>query len=130
MDGRNPGSPPKGSETILLVASEPETRKLAAFMLARQGYTVLEARDGAEALGLFEQHEPDIDLLVADVCRFRMNTACELANRLAAGKPGLRVLYMSDPEYQNAFPRGTRERQPVFLPKPFTMNVLAGIVRQ
>jgi CheY-like chemotaxis protein len=40
---------PRGSETILLVEPDPETRKLAAFMLSKQGYTVLEARNAAEA---------------------------------------------------------------------------------
>ena len=40
---------PRGSETILLVEPDPETRKLAAFMLCKQGYTVLEARNAAEA---------------------------------------------------------------------------------
>ena len=130
MSARASGPAPRGSETILLVASEPETRKLAAFMLVKQGYTVLEARNGAEAIGLFEQHEPEIDLLLADTSRFRKNGANELARKLAAGKPALRVLYMTDPEDQAEVRRMLSEREPSFLPKPFTMDVLAGRVRE
>jgi two-component system cell cycle sensor histidine kinase/response regulator CckA len=130
MDRRVNVSPPRGTETILLVAAEPETRKLAAFMLAKQGYRVLEARDRAEALGIFETYEDQIDLVLADVCRFRHNAAAGLAESLSVGKPCPRILYISDPDHQESLRDSIPERQPAFLPKPFTMQVLAGRVRE
>jgi hypothetical protein len=68
--------------------------------------------------------------VLADVCRFRNNAAAGLAKSLSAGKPCPRILYMSDPEHQAVFRDLIAERQPSFLPKPFTMQVLAGRVRQ
>jgi DNA-binding response OmpR family regulator len=57
---------PRGSEIILLVEADPETRKLAAFMLAKRGYTVLEARNRAEAFALFDERAGDVELLLLE----------------------------------------------------------------
>ena len=58
---------PRGSETILLVDADPETRKLAAFMLGKQGYTILEARNRAEAFAVFDQPTREVELLLVEV---------------------------------------------------------------
>ena len=55
---------PRGSETILLVDADPESRKLAAFMLGKQGYTILEARNRAEAFAVFDQPTGEVALLL------------------------------------------------------------------
>ena len=65
--GISPPKPlPRGNETILLVEPEPETRKLAAFMLTKQGYQVIEARNAAEAVRIFEECSAPIDLLLTE----------------------------------------------------------------
>jgi two-component system cell cycle sensor histidine kinase/response regulator CckA len=74
----NQSAAPRGSETILLVESDPETRKLAAFMLGKQGYTVLEARNRAEASALFNQRPGDVELLLLEVRR----GSCQLAEEV------------------------------------------------
>jgi len=116
---RNPA--PGGTETILLVQPEPESRTLAAFMLVRLGYTVLEARSAMDALKLFEDRGATVDLLLAEM-RMPRCYGQELAWSLAARNPALRVLFMADPE------RAMR-RRPAFLPRPFTMRTLAKGVR-
>src|SRR5690349_15277072 len=71
---------PRGSETILLVDADPETRKLAAFMLQKRGYKVLEARSSADAL---QTPESQIDLLLTEIHLSRTRGP-DLAAKLSA----------------------------------------------
>ena len=119
--------PPRGSETVLLVSSEPGTRKLAAFMLQKQGYMVMEARDSAQAGVLYAEHYGEIDLLLMDVAMPRANGR-DLAMKFCEAKPGLRLLFMSGAESPTT--RGLREQGVAVLEKPFTMHGLAGKVRE
>jgi len=118
---------PRGSETVLLVEADPETRKLAAFMLQKRGYTVVEARSAADALQLYESGLAHADLLLTEVLMPKMSGA-NLAMRLREMDPQLRVLYMS-----YAADRIVRDLainlEVGFLRKPFTMGLLAGKVR-
>jgi two-component system, cell cycle sensor histidine kinase and response regulator CckA len=113
--------PPRGTETVLVVVPEPETRALAAFMLAKQGYRVLEARTPADALRIFDEQGP-VDLLFVEARMPKVNGPA-LAETLRAKQPQLRVLFVSDG-------RGPVVPPPALLPRPFTMSVLAGKVRQ
>jgi two-component system cell cycle sensor histidine kinase/response regulator CckA len=85
----------EGTETVLVVEDEEAIRSLVRTVLHAQGYTVLAASRGDEALQLSEQHPGLIDLLVTDVVMPGMNGR-ELARRLALTRPELRVLYTSD----------------------------------
>ena len=90
----NQSAAPRGSETILLLESDPETRKLAAFMLGKQGYSVLEARNRTEAFALFNQRAGDVELLLLEARR----GSCQLAEEVKQYQPHVRVLFMcSDP---------------------------------
>ena len=119
---------PRGSETILLVEPDPETRKLAAFMLAKQGYTVLEARNTAEAFGLYQERGKRVDLLLTEASRCDVN-GLELARVLEAKDPGLPVVYLSD-SANRRLTRRIETRTKRVLQRPFTMRLLADKVRQ
>jgi PAS domain S-box-containing protein len=118
-----------GWETVLLVEDEPEVRRFAAVALHRYGYTVLEAESGPAALALARAHEGPIHLLVTDVMMPGMKGP-ELADRLCATRPAVRVLYVSGyPDaaevYQGPPPHGRG-----YLQKPFGPEALARKVRE
>ena len=119
---------PGGSETILLVDSDPGTRKLAAFMLQKRGYTVLEARSTADAMLLYESAGAGADLLLTEILMPRMN-GTELARQLVALQPQLRVLYMSHADARRIARHVKIDSVRGFLQKPFTMDRLTEKVR-
>lgn len=121
----DPNSIPRGSETILLVDTEPESRKLALFMLQRQGYTVLEARNGTEARALLDRHSGEVALLAAEV----RGRGYQLSLMLNDIHRSMRVLYMCASETCEAV-RSIQERGLPLLKKPFTMRDIARAVRQ
>ncbi|HEX2094085.1 MAG TPA: PAS domain S-box protein, partial [Longimicrobiaceae bacterium] len=92
--GPGAAAPTRGAETVLLAEDEETVRRLAKRVLQRSGYTVLEAADGEEALRVAEAHRGPIHLLVTDVVMPRLGGR-DLAARLLAARPGLRVLYVS-----------------------------------
>jgi len=110
-------------ETILVVEDEDSVRALVREVLRRQGYTVLEACDGRAALDLAASYPGPIHLLVSD-CVLPYFPGAELAGRLRARFPGLRVLYVSgyaSNEADDGIP---------FLQKPFTPSALTNLVRE
>jgi len=117
-----------GSETILVAEDEAPVRALAVLALKAQGYTVLEAGDGLEALKAAAGREKEITLLITDVIMPKMGGR-ELAERLQSRHPGIKVLFTSG--YADDFgPRGGSAGQELrFLPKPFTPSVLLHKVR-
>ncbi len=94
LGGRHEREPGGGRGTVLLVEDEPSLRRLARAILEEEGFRVLEAANGSEALGVVERHEGALDLLLTDVVMPELGGP-ELAARLAPLRPGLRVLYMS-----------------------------------
>lgn len=118
----------RGSETVLLVEDDDPVRMIAAVALKKQGYTVLEARHGDEAIGIWEQHRDAIRLLVTDVAMPGMNGR-ELAEHLRAQNSSIRVLYLSGYNEDAVVLHGTREGT-AFLQKPFTSSVLNAKVRE
>jgi PAS domain S-box-containing protein len=120
---------PAGSETVLLAEDEDGVRGLVVEVLRRSGYTVLEARDGEEALTLAENHGGPIHLLLTDVVMPRLSGG-RLARRWSQLRPETRVLFMS------GFADSTLVRHDVIsggadcLLKPFTAEALARKVRE
>ena len=129
MTALESGVIPRGEETILLVDPDPEPRKLAAFMLAKQGYTVVEARNGEDALKQFDSRGGHVDLLLTEILMPKI-IGSDLADRLLAAQPAMRVLYMSHAEPARVARHLQVDLERGFLQKPFTMRILAGKVRQ
>ena len=115
--------------TVLLVEDEPALRDLAALILEGEGYLVLQAGDGGEAITVAERHRGPIDLLLTDVVMPRVSGP-ELAQRLRALRPGLEVLYMSGYNDRRLMSRGLEEASVNLLAKPFTPDELAEQVAQ
>ena len=121
---------PLGTETVLLVEDEPPLRRLAGSTLRDQGYTVLEASDGSDALQVAKEHAlEDIHLLLTDVVMPRMDGR-QLAGRLAAGHPAIKVLYCSGYAYDSLGQHGVLEAGVQILHKPFTPPLLVRKVRE
>jgi PAS domain S-box-containing protein len=118
-----------GTETILLVEDEPDLRELTRMALASRGYSVVEAVSPEEAERLAEQYGSKIHLLLTDVMMPGISGR-ELAKRLSARQPALRVLYMSGYTYNVIAQGGTLERGVAFLQKPFTPSGLIEKVRE
>jgi CheY-like chemotaxis protein len=127
--GGEAGAAPFGSETVLLVEDEPEVRGLARDILRQQGYTVLEAAEGDDALRVGREHRGPIHLLVTDVVMPQMGGR-ELADRLQAGRSEMKILYVSGYTDDAILRQGVSETGTAFLPKPFTAAALAHKVRQ
>jgi PAS domain S-box-containing protein len=118
----------RGSETVLLVEDEPSVRQLAARVLEGRGYTVLGAGTGEEALLAARAHPGPVHLLLTDVVMPGMGGR-ELADRMKAEMPSLKVLYTSGYTDDEIVRRGVSEHSMPFLAKPFTPDELAESVR-
>lgn len=111
-------------ETILLVEDEPAVRQLFMLALTRAGYRVFEARNGQEALKLFDQHGDSIDLLLTDL-RMPYMGGAELAQHLRARRKTLKLIAIS------GYAGGTeQELKADFLAKPFSRDDLLAKVRE
>jgi len=120
---------PRGAETILIVEDERAVRRMAARALAAQGYTILEAENGAEALEILARDGSRVDLVLSDVVMPMVNGR-ELGERLAAERPGLRLLYMSGYTDDDIIRRGLLRPGAPFLQKPFMPDDLSRKVRE
>ena len=119
----------KGRETILLVEDEPAVRELTRMVLTERGYSVIEALSPEDAVRLSGERGREIHLLLTDVVMPGMS-GHDLAKRLTARYPNLRVLYMSGYAYNIFAEGGTLEENVSFLQKPFTPKALAQKVRE
>jgi PAS domain S-box-containing protein len=119
-----------GSETILLVEDETEVRKVIGKTLRALGYKVLEAGNGQAAVVAWQEQDRKVDLLLTDMVMPEGMTGLELAEHLQSLKPGLKAIISSgysagipDPELQ-------KKKGIIYLPKPYSVDVLSKIVRQ
>ena len=114
----------RGSETILLVEDEEPVRELVRECLEKNGYTVLEARDGPAAIALSEKHRGTVDVMITDVVMPGMSGR-ELAQCLGSRRPQMKVLYVSGYTENAVAEHGVMDRGAAFLQKPFRPTDLA-----
>jgi DNA-binding NtrC family response regulator len=120
----------KGTETILAVEDEIEVRKLVAEILKGQGYEVIEASDGEEAVKVARENiGKKIHLLLTDVVMPGMSGR-ELAVALGLQHPNIKVLYMSGYTNNAIVNHGVLEEGVNYIQKPFTLDALARKVRE
>jgi two-component system, cell cycle sensor histidine kinase and response regulator CckA len=130
LETSEPQSPPAACvETILLVEDEEAVRNVAHAILRRQGYTVLDAQNGGEALLVCEKYPAPIELLVTDVIMPHM-TGRELTVRLAPLRPDMKVLYVSGYTEDSVIHDGVLEPGIAFLQKPITPVTFLRKVRE
>jgi signal transduction histidine kinase len=115
-------------ETVLVVEDEEIVRELVCEVLEHQGYNVLCASDGIEALNLADGFDGNIHLLVTDVIMPHMN-GHELAVKLCALRPDMKVLYVSGYSDNDIGDHGTLDPRHELLQKPFTPQTLARKIR-
>jgi PAS domain S-box-containing protein len=120
----------RGSETILLVEDEPMVRELGVLALSSLGYRVIEASNGVEALNRLEKLGSEgIALLVTDVVMPEMGGR-ELAQRARRLHPEMRIVFSSGYTYDAIGRTDLLEHGTFFLPKPYTMAMLAEKIRE
>ncbi len=127
--GRMFPEPLRGSETILVVEDAEPLRKLARQLLQSSGYTVLEAASGAEAIEVARDYQGPIHLLLTDVVMPGMGGR-KLAERLAAARPEMKVLYVTGYPDNAIVHHGVLDAGVSLLSKPFTRNALMQRVRE
>ena len=116
------------ASTILLVEDEAAVRELMLRILTAQGYRVLAAQDGMEALQVAEQHQGPIHLLLTDVVMPRMSGRA-LADELRPGRSEMQVLYTSGYTDNAIVHHGVLDEGVHFLSKPFELETLTRKVR-
>jgi CheY-like chemotaxis protein len=118
-----------GKETILAAEDNDELRKLMKEVLARKGYTVLEAHDGEEALRVFEAHKDQIDLLVLDVVMPRKNGR-DVYEEVLKAKPDAKVLFTSGYTGDVVLDKGIHDETVNFISKPLSPDDLLRKIRE
>jgi len=124
-----PDPPTAATETLLVVENESAIRNLVQMALERQGYFVLAAESGKEALRLANGHDGRIHLLITDVVMPDLKGP-DLARQLVALRPGLIVLFMSGYLDDALDQYGSQTTHVDFIHKPFSPRALASKVRE
>jgi two-component system cell cycle sensor histidine kinase/response regulator CckA len=120
----------RGTETILLTDDEPLVRNLIATLLNNQGYTVLEASNGSEALQVVREHANDkIDLLLTDIAMPQMD-GVQLSTEFRRLFPQAKIILMSGYTEESKLQRVMAEPNVEFIGKPFKPQTLMYKVRQ
>ena len=120
---------PHGTETVLLVEDEENVLRLVRGILEGSGYNVISVNSPEEAIQAAQEHQGVIDLLVTDLIMPGMNGR-ELSNHLAAGRPGLKCLYMSGYPAEVIAHHGIIDAGVHLIQKPFSLKLLAKNVRE
>ena len=119
-----------GRETVLVAEDEEPLRQMVVHILKIQGYTVLEAESGQQALAVWEQADRKIDLLLTDMVMPGGVMGRELAEKLAGKFPGLKVIYTSGYSPGMAGKDASLLEGRNFLPKPYSIGKLTQFVRE
>lgn len=118
-----------GTETILLVEDGDIVRAMLKEVLIEQGYNVMEASNGQEALAIAREHDGSIELLVTDLIMPQLNGQ-ELAENLKNERPEIKVIYISGYTDDEAVQRGNLNKGDFYLQKPFRPEVLLTRTRE
>jgi two-component system, cell cycle sensor histidine kinase and response regulator CckA len=119
----------KGTETILLAEDEPSLREMVEEVLRLQGYRVLSAGSGPAALELWHREERRVDLLLTDMVLPGGMMGADIATELRKANPDLKVIYTTGYSPGAAGVSDALVEGVNFLPKPYSPNKLAGIIR-
>jgi CheY-like chemotaxis protein len=120
----------RGRETVLVAEDEEDLRQMVVNVLKIQGYTVLEAASGRDALEVWEQANRPVDLLLTDMVMPGGIMGGELAERLSKLCPRLKVIYTSGYSPGMAGKDASLMERRNFLPKPYSIGKLAQFVRE
>ena len=120
----------RGRETVLVVEDEDSLRRLLQHVLEAQGYRVLLARSGREALAVWTVSETPVDLLLTDVVLPDDMYGTELAKQMSSLHPSLKTLFMTGYPGSTLMEHGIEEVLPLLIPKPFTPDTVARKVRE
>ena len=123
------GSEIRGTGTVLIAEDEEPLRELISARMRAEGYQVLEAENGEEALAMASRHKGEIQLLLTDVIMPKLRGP-ELASRLRMRYPGMKVIYMSGYTESALVQDGMLERNTVLLQKPFTVKKILEVIRE
>jgi CheY-like chemotaxis protein len=116
-------------KTVLVVDDEPSVLRVASKVLRRDGYEILEALGGEEALRIAEEHQGTIDLLLTDVVMPGLGGR-ELGERFRRTHPKTRLLFMSGYTEDEVLLQGIRVAEVNYISKPFTVAGLRDKVRE
>jgi DNA-binding NtrC family response regulator len=119
----------RGTETVLLVEDEDSVRRATAEFLSLSGYTVLEAKDGLDALAVAKSYGSTIHLVITDVVMPNMSGG-HLAKELDLRCPETRILFVSGYAGQTLIDHRVVDLETNFLQKPFSLKQLSGKIRE
>jgi signal transduction histidine kinase/CheY-like chemotaxis protein/HAMP domain-containing protein len=119
-----------GSETILVVEDEMVLREMAREFLAGCGYKILEAGSGREALQIWGERRSEVDLLLTDMKMPEGISGMDLAEKMIAERPELRVIFTSGYSDDIVSPETLARTNAKFLPKPYAYADLTRLVRE
>jgi len=119
----------RGTETILVVEDEPAVRDACTEFLRLQGYNILEAKDGLDALSAAKQHSSPIHLVLTDVVMPNLSGG-ELAEQIRHLRPGIKVLFVSGYAGRRVLDHKVVDVDGNFLQKPYTLKQLAAKLRE
>jgi two-component system cell cycle sensor histidine kinase/response regulator CckA len=126
----SPAEPTRaGPETILVAEDQPDLRWMICQFLQSLGYSVLEATDGRDAVALAEQYKGPIDVVLTDVVMPQVRGP-EVALKLAAARPDIKVIYMSGYTEGEVSAIGGEKADAQILQKPFELDFLAAKIRE
>lgn len=124
-----PSELPRGDETILLVEDEAGVRKMATKLIESLGYTVLEAEDGEQGVGVAEKHRGDISLIITDVVMPHLSGP-EMIDRLRVSVGHIPHLYVSGFTADKLKLHGADDSEHLLLKKPYSREQLAARIRE
>jgi DNA-binding NtrC family response regulator len=119
----------RGCETLLLVEDEVAVRQSTREFLMLNGYIVLEAKNGEDALCIVREYTPPIHMMITDVVMPTMGGA-KLAAHLAVERPDMKVLFVSGYAENTVLRHGAIDVANRFLQKPFSLKTLARKIRE
>jgi CheY-like chemotaxis protein len=124
-----PVAPTLGSRGLVLLAEDDESlRKVTRKLLARMGYQVLEAADGAAALEVWAAHEAEIDMIFTDMVMPGELSGLDVVQQVMGKKPGLKAIITSGYNMEKADLEAARTSGILYLPKPWAFEELAEIM--